>query len=315
MHSILKTTGLIAAPFTPMHEDGRMNLSVISGYAEHLGRFGIKGVFIGGTTGEGITLSLQERMDLCERWVSVAGSGLRVIAHVGHNSLEASCELAKHAARAGAQAIAGLAPFFYRPSSVLSLVEWCRRVAAAAPDLPFYYYHIPSMTGVSLSMLDFLAEANSRIPTLAGIKFTHEDIPEFAACVQAANGRFDMLFGRDELLLSGHQVGARGAVGSTYNFAAPLYNRILSEALADPAQAARLQAIAVQIIQIFLNCGANPLAAMKAHMRHLGVNCGPARLPLDNPTTTQNERLETALATSGLYDWAPLQSGSATRSP
>jgi len=311
METISKTTGLVAAPFTPMHQDGRMNLSVIPAYAEHLERFGVKGVFIGGTTGEGIALSLQERMDLCERWVSVAGASLRVIVHVGHNSLEASCRLATHAEQAGAQAIAGLPPFFFRPSGLGPLVEWCRRVAAAASKLPYYYYHIPSMTGVQVNMVDFLAKASSQIPTLAGIKFTHEDIAEFAACVQAAGGRFDMLFGRDELLLSAVQVGARGAVGSTYNFAAPLYHRIMVESVADPAQARRLQAIAVQMIQAFLHCGANPMAAMKAHMKRWGVDCGPARLPLDNLNGAQTDRLETALAASGLYDWVPLEVGSA----
>ena len=301
-----KTIGLIAAPFTPMHADGRINLAVITAYTDHLERSGVKGVFIGGTTGEGVALSLQERMDLCERWVAVAGDRLRVIVHVGHNSLEASCRLASHAEQTGAHAIAGLPPFFFRPSGVGPLVEWCRRVAAAAPDLPFYYYHIPSMTGVNVSMVDFLAEAAGRIPTLVGIKFTHEDIPEFGACVQAAGGRFDMLFGRDELLLSGYQVGARGAVGSTYNYAAPLYHRILAEAETDPAQAARLQAVAVKMIQAFLDCGAHPLAAMKAHMQRCGVDCGPARLPLDNLSPAQAERLETALVASGLYDWVPL---------
>ncbi len=309
METLSKTTGLIAAPFTPMHEDGRMNLSVIPGYAEHLERFGVKGVFIGGTTGEGIALSLQERMDLCERWVAVAGSGLRVIVHVGHNSLEASCRLATHAEQNRAHAIAGLPPFFFRPSGVAPLVEWSRIVAAAARELPFYYYHIPSMTGVGLSMVDFLSEAAKAIPTFVGIKFTHEDLPEFAACVQAAGGRFDMLFGRDELLLSALQVGARGAVGSTYNFAAPLYHRIIAMAVADPAQAGRLQAIAVQMIQAFLDCGANPLAAMKAHMKRWGVDCGPARLPLDNLSAAQAARLETALAASGLNDWVPVDAG------
>jgi N-acetylneuraminate lyase len=306
METQSKTIGLIAAPFTPMYPDGRINLSAISGYAEHLERFGVKGVFIGGTTGEGIALSLQERMDLCERWVSVVGSGLRVIVHVGHNSLEASCRLATHAEQTGAHAIAGLPPFFFRPSGVAPLVEWSRIVAAAARELPFYYYHIPSMTGVGLSMVDFLSEAGKAIPTFVGIKFTHEDLPEFAACVQAAGGRFDMLFGRDELLLSALQVGARGAVGSTYNFAAPLYHRIIAEAEKNSGEAARLQAVAVQMIQAFLECGAHPLAAMKAHMQRCGVDCGPARLPLDNLTTGQAERLEVALVASGLYDWVPL---------
>src|SRR3954469_8189210 len=120
-----------------------------------------------------------------------------------------------------------MAPFFFRPGTVQELVDFMAQVAAAAPALPFYYYHIPSMTGVHIPAAEFLRAAADRIPNLAGVKFTFENLMDYAECVRFSGGRFDVLFGRDEMLLAGLSLGAHGAIGSTYNFAAPVYHRII----------------------------------------------------------------------------------------
>ena len=119
-----------------------------------------------------------------------------------------------------------MAPNFFKPLSLELLVNWCERVATAAPDLPFYYYHMPVMTGVSFSMRTFLERAAASIPTLAGIKFTDENLFDFGRAIEFGIGRFELLFGRDEILLAGLALGATGAVGSNYNFAAPLFKSI-----------------------------------------------------------------------------------------
>ena len=93
------------------------------------------------------------------------------------------------------------------------LVECCAEIAAAAPRLPFYYYHIPIMTGVAVPMTTFLTEAARRIPNLAGLKYTANTLHEYQECVALDGGRFDVLFGFDELLLPSLAVGAAGAVG------------------------------------------------------------------------------------------------------
>jgi N-acetylneuraminate lyase len=285
---IQKTNGLIAAPFTPLLADGSLNLGAISGYARHLHRIGVVGAFICGTTGEGASLTLAERRAVAERWRQAAPPGLRVIVHVGHTCLADARELAAHAQAIGADSIACLAPYFFKPDGVAGLVEWCAQIAAAAPQLPFYYYHMPSMTGCNVCVADFLAAAAPRIPNLAGIKFTFEDLEDFARCLRFADGRYDVLFGRDELLHSALKLGARGAVGSTYNFAAPLYQRVIAAYdRGDEATAAALQARAVEMIQICVNGGGHPIANFKSLMRRLGVDCGPTRLPLTDPTVAQ----------------------------
>ena len=308
-----KTEGLIAAPFTPMRADRTLNLNAVDQYARWLHTNGVVGAFICGTTGEGSSLTMEERRQVAERWVAAAPAGLRVIVHVGHTSLADCCTLAAHAQSIGADSIGCLSPFFFKPAGVDGIVDWCEQVAATAPRLPFYYYHMPSMTGVSLKVSEFLRLASKRIPNLAGIKFTFEDLDDYGRCLQLEDGRFDVLFGRDELLLSALKLGARGAVGSTYNYAAPVYQALIAAyEQGDEPKAAELQALAVRMINAFVQCGAHPIAAFKWFMSQVAVDCGPVRLPLNEPTPAQLTTLGASLEASGIFAWVKRKSTEAT---
>ena len=140
-------------------------------------------------------------------------------------------------------------------------------------------------------MYDFLVEAAPRIPNLAGIKFTHEDLVEYSACLRFEDGRFDLLFGRDEILLPGLVLGAKGAVGSTYNYMPQIYRRLI-EAFdkGDFAAARALQAQATDIIGVMIRHGGLP--AGKAMMAMAGVDCGPVRAPLRKLDATQRAALQ-----------------------
>jgi N-acetylneuraminate lyase len=300
---IIKTDGLIAAPFTPMHSDCTVNLDAIEQYANRLLYDGVVGAFICGTTGEAMSLTIEERIQVAERWMLKAPKDLRVIVHVGHNAISDCKRLATHAQSIGADSIACMAPFFFKPNSLESLVQWCEHVASAAPNLPFYYYHIPSMTGVTIPVYDFLTVAADRIPNLVGVKFTYEDLEDFGRCLEFDNQRFDVLFGRDERLLAALDVGARGAVGSTYNFAAPLYRSLIDSFLAGDQQiATKHQALAVEMINTLVAGGSSPIATFKWFMKRIGIDCGPARLPLQNLTPKQIDTLETKMKAIGIYE-------------
>jgi N-acetylneuraminate lyase len=291
-----KTHGLIAAPFTPMNSGGQLELRAIKAYADWLHREGVVGAFICGTTGEGPSLTVSERLQQAEAWVADAPEDLRVIVHVGHNSLPESKRLAEHAAGIGAGAVACMPPYFFKPSSIGQVITWCAEVASAAPGLPFYYYHIPSMSGVNMVIADFLKAASGRIPNLVGVKFTHEDIEDFRNCLQVEDGRFDMLFGRDEILLTALETGARGAVGSTYNFAAPIYLRLIEAFDNGDFQHARtLQKQAVSLIDACIKGPWNATAAFKWLMGRMAVDCGPTRLPIPSLTTEEVLTLEEQL--------------------
>lgn len=274
--------GLTAAPFTPFHADGSLHAAVIPRYARFLRDNGVAAAFVCGTTGEGPSLTIGERLEVAAAWTEARA--LPVVVHVGHTSQAEAVRLAAHAREIGAAAISALAPYFFKPATARELAAWCAPVAAAAAPLPFYFYHIPSFTGVSFPVAEFLAEAAPLIPTLAGVKFTFEDLADYRRCLEADQGRFDVLFGRDELLLDALKLGARGAVGSTYNYAAPLYLRLIEAWRGgDEATARSLQEKAVRMIDLCAGTGVTHLAATKTLMADLGLDCGPVRPPLRNP--------------------------------
>jgi len=298
--------GLIAAPFTPMHPDGSVNLDAIGPYADLLHRNGLAGAFICGTTGEGFSLTTQERLNLAERWV-IATAGreqFKLIVHVGHASLAECRALAAHAQAAGAWGIGAMWSCFFRPRTVEELADFCAATAFAAPDLPFYYYHMPSMTGVNFPMIDLLQAVAGRVPNFAGIKYTWENLMDYGLCLAFEGGRYDMLFGRDEILLAGLVLGARGAVGSTFNFAAGLYRRILEAFGEGDLETARsLQGRSMEMIRLLVQFDGTALASGKATMKAVGLDCGPVRQPVRNLTAEQESRLFSDLAKTGLADF------------
>lgn len=279
---ILKIKGLIAAPFTPMNEDGSLKTGVIPDYAAKLKKDRLSGVFICGTTGEGMLMTPEERMEVAEKWIAEQTENFKVIVHVGTTSAKLSGELARHAEAKGAYATGSMGPLFLPPSGVNELVEFCAEVAAGAPGLPFYYYHIPSVSGVKISMVEFIQKAKEQIPNLAGIKFTDNNFMDMQQCLRLDNSRWDILHGYDEQLLAGLTFGAKGAVGSTYNFIAPLYYGVMEDFEKGNLQAAReKQSATIRVVKI-LNKYGGPIAAGKALMKLVGVDCGPCRLPLKN---------------------------------
>ena len=299
----LKLHGLVAATHTPFAVDGQLNLAVVEKQAEHLHRVEIHTVFIGGSTGESHSLTVEERLALAQRWSEVIrGSNLRLVVQVGSNCLADARSMAAQAQSLGFAAIAALAPSYFKPRSLDALVACCAEIAGAAPALPFYFYDIPVLTGVQFSMPDFLAVAAERIPTLAGIKFTNPDLMAYQRCLHVQQGRFDIPWGMDEYLLAALALGAVGAVGSSYNFAAPLYHRLMAAFSQGDLVAARAEQYrSVQLIELLAGFGY--MAAAKAAMAFLGVDVGPVRLPHTNLTLEQRTRLQASLERLGFFDW------------
>lgn len=297
----MKLTGLISAPLTPFDASANLDVARIPGYAAFLEKHGVSGVFVNGSTGESLSLSLAERKTSAEAWQAAKG-GLKHIVHVGANSIVEACELAAHAQSIGADAIGAMPPCFFRPA-MDGVIDYCEAVAAAAPKLPFYYYHIPSMTGVPLCVRDFLEQGAKRIPTLAGAKFTFEDTMDFQQCVELDGGRFNLLFGRDEMLIAGLAAGATGAVGSTYNYAAGVYLKAIAAFQAgDMATARACQAQAQALVRVLKESG-NGIACSKAIMALLGVDCGLCRIPLPRFDAAKMAWLKSRLDEIGFFGW------------
>jgi len=282
-----KLTGLIAAPHTPFNADSSVNYSVIDQIAEHLVAQNVKGVYVCGTTGEGIHCSVEERKKIAERWVKASQGQLSITLHTGALSIADSLELSRHADTLDIFATSVIGPCFFKPGNVEDLVEYCRINAQAAPSKGFYYYH-SGMSGLSIDMEQFLLLAGERIPNLTGMKFNSSDMYEYQRCLRVNNGQFDIPFGVDEFLPAGLACGAIGAVGSTYNYAAPLYHRLIeSFNRGDMKDVAACMDKVIAIIRVLVQYGG--VAAGKVAMQLHGIDVGDPRRPL-RPMTTEQKK-------------------------
>lgn len=303
MMNDFKMHELVAAAHTPFHGDGQLAPEVVEIQAAFFSANGIRTVFVTGSTGESHSLTTAEKLRIHEAWAAAAPRcGLRVVAHVGGNSLEDAKLLASRAQALGLAAVGALAPSYYRPASVEALVDCCAAIAAAAPELPFYYYDIPALTGVEFPMDRFLPLAAERIPNLAGIKCTNADLVGYRKALDAAGGRFDLPWGVDEAMLPALAVGARGFVGSTYNWAPALYQELREACAAGNFARARvLQSTAIAMIEAVAAAGF--VGSAKALMGRLGVPVGPARLPLGNPEPAAVDAMMRRLDVLGFGEW------------
>lgn len=266
---------------------------------EHVLGQDIDGLFVCGSTGEGPSLTARERRSVAEAHVDACAGRVPVIVHVGHNSLEEARALAEHAAGCGADAIAATPPSYLKPDGVEGVLGCLERIAEGAPDLPLSYYHIPRLTGVELCVAELLEAAVERLPSLRGVKYSEPALDDLLACTRAADGRYEILFGSDEMLLAGLATGAAGAVGSTYNFLGPLYRSVIDAFERGDLGAAREhQLTAVRAVREILRFP--PLPGLKAAMALLGADCGPPRRPLSPLTAEEVSALETGLRVAGL---------------
>ncbi len=291
-----KIKGLIDAPFTPFHEDGSLNLAPIPEYAALLARNGLRGVFINGSSGEGYMLTEEERMQLAEAWMAAVPKDFKVIVHVGSTSVMSSRRLAEHAQQIGAWGIGAMATPFPKIGSIEQLCRYCEEIASAAPNLPFYYYHIPAFNGAFLSMYDFLKAVDGRIPNFAGIKYTFESLYEYNRCRRYQNGKFDMLHGQDETILPCLAMGgAQGGIGGTTNYNGRCLTGILEAwEKGDLEKARQLQDFAQDVIDVICNFRGN-IVGGKRIMKLIGLDLGPNRVPFMSVTKEEEQELRRQL--------------------
>lgn len=300
---VLKEAVPFDADTVNMHADGAVDLDRIRPYADFLVEKGhCSGVFICGTSGESMSLTIEERKAIAQKWVEAAGGRLKVIVHVGGTSRPYCVELASHAQQIGADAIAAMAPVFFKSSCVSDLVEFLVPIAGAAPSLPFYYYNMPSMTGVNLPADEILHEGAKLIPTLSGVKFTHNDLMEMQKCIRADNASFEVLNGFDEILLAGLALGCKAAVGSTYNYMASIYDAVFKAfESGDIATARDMQWKAVEIVEVLVKHGGG-IRGGKLFMKLAGFDCGPCRLPIAPVSREEEDEARARLEKTSFFD-------------
>ena len=180
------------------------------------------------------------------------------------------------------------APYYQRAANVHELALTIAEVAAAAPGLPFFYYHIPVLTHVCFPMIELLREVDGLIPNFAGIKYTFEDMMDYLFCLEYGNRKYDILFGRDEMMLSALVLGGQGFVGSTYGYSAPVYLDLMEAyRKGDLKRAAALQYETDRLIAVLAKYGNG---TGKAFMKAAGLDLGPCRHPLTTLTEDRYAR-------------------------
>lgn len=291
-----KITGLINAPFTPFYENGEVNYEPIERYAQLLVKNGLKGVFINGSSGEGYMLTEEERMKLAERWMQVAPPDFKVLVHVGSTCVKSSKKLAAHAQEIGAFATGAMASPFPKVGRIEELVKYCEEIAAGAPNLPFYFYHIPAFNGVYLPMIELLQAVDGRIPNFAGIKYTFESLYEYNQCRLYKDGKFDMLHGQDETILPCLAMGgAQGGIGGTTNYnGCNLVGIINAWNSGDLDKARELQNFSQEVINVIVKYRGN-IVGGKRIMKLIGLDLGPNRTPFRNITPEEEKQLKADL--------------------
>jgi len=285
-----KISGLIAAPFTPFDENGELNLELIPHYYEMLKRNSVSGAFICGSTGEGVSLTFDEKVSVMAAWAKLTkrDPAFTLMMLLGGTNIKECQQLAELAEQVGVDVVSFTSPSYFKPANVDQLAKCCIEIASAAPNTAFYYYHIPVLTGGNFQMIDLLKKVHGVIPNFRGIKYTHEDFMDFLTCMNYADRKYDMLWGRDENMLSALVLGNKGAVGSTYNYAAPLYLDLM-EAYdgGDFEKANALQQQSIDMIALLGKYGG--ISVGKAYMNLIGLNCGKFRLPVSNMSAEQVE--------------------------
>lgn len=273
-----KLKGLIVAPFTGFTEKGEVDLSAVARQQKFYKDNGIIGAFVCGTTGEGSSLSLEEKKALFREWAKYRDEDFTVIGFVGGTSVKDAQELTAYAAACGLDAVAMTAPYYQKAANVHELALTLAEVAAAAPELPFFYYHIPVLTHVCFPIIELLREVDGLIPNFTGVKYTFEDLMDYQLCLEYGNRKFDILFGRDEMMLSVLVLGGEGFVGSTYGYSAPIYLALMDAFRnGDLTRAAAFQYETNRLITLLGKYGNG---TGKAFMKAAGLDLGPCRHPL-----------------------------------
>jgi N-acetylneuraminate lyase len=288
--------GILPAVVTPFDENGRFAPAALERLLGRLYESGVHGVYLCGTTGEGMLQSVAARQAIVETAMACTPPGRQVVVHVGADSPEEARALATHAARAGAHATSSLPPL----SAQFSFAEVRRYydALARASDLPFLVYYFPEISRAiaGIAQLEDLCS----LPNVIGVKFTDFDLYTMAAVARPGVAVFN---GRDEVLAAGLLMGACGGIGSFYNVAPDLFVRLYEAARAERWDEARAMQRRLNVL-IRLTLAFPLFPAIKQMLAWSGLDCGVCLGPRAALDETQKAALRAALVDAGFEDLA-----------
>lgn len=289
----MKLSGVVVAALTPLTSDG-VSLAderTFSAYYEFLLQYPIAGLFVCGTTGEGMALTLPERMETARRAVRLVHGRAPVLVHAGCASTAETALLAEQAAECGADGVVVVAPYFYAYDRQ-SLIEHFCVAARAAQGRPVYLYHLPSYTGNSIDV-EVLTAVQKACPNVCGVKFSDSDLAQMQAIQRAAGPDLNLLSGDDSLVLPGLALGTDGCVSGKSSVFPDLLQAILSAFRAgELAEARRAQMVLIELGDRLDQWPGVELACFKYALLRRGIDIGGMRRPHRPLSAAERARLD-----------------------
>ncbi|KIL40344.1 N-acetylneuraminate lyase [Gordoniibacillus kamchatkensis] len=273
-----KFRGIIVATNSCYDADGEVSPAALKRLVRFLIGKGVRGIYLGGSTGEGLLQSVEERKRMLEAAIEECKGEIAVIAHIGAINTRDSIELAKHAEQAGADAISAVPPFYYGHSQQAVKKHWTAIMDSAR--LPFIIYHIPSTTGFRLSA-SLLREIIEN-PQVIGVKASSGNTYELERFKEIGGPDFLVFNGSDEQYLAGRVMGADAGIGGTYGAMPELFVRL--ERLYAAGRLGEAQKLQTEINGIISDMLSIPIhfgVIEGAFLRLRGLDCGSVRPPME----------------------------------
>ena len=280
MSKLEKYEGVIPAFYACYDEAGEVSPERVRALTQYFIDKGVKGVYVNGSSGECIYLSVADRKLILENVMEVAKGKLTVIAHVACNNTKDSVELAKHAESLGVDAIAAIPPIYFRLPDY-SIAKYWNDMSAAAPNTDFVIYNIPQLSGTTLTPALYAEmRKNPRVIGVKNSSMPTQDIQIFVA----EGGEDHIVFnGPDEQFISGRVIGAKAGIGGTYAVMPDLFlklNQLIIDKDLDRAK--ELQHAINSVIYKMVSGRANLYAVMKEILRlNEDLDFGSVRAPLE----------------------------------
>ena len=294
MRDFSKYQGVIPAFYACYDDLGAVSATKVRELTRYLIGKGVKGLYVGGSSGECIYQSVEERKLVLENVMAEARGKVTIIAHVACNNTADSQELARHAEGLGVDAIAAIPPiYFHLPP--YGIAGYWNDISAAAPSTDFIIYNIPQLAGVSLTP-SLLAEMQKN-PKVIGVKNSSMPTQDIQMWKDQGGSNFVVMNGPDEQLVSGLAIGATGGIGGTYAVMPELFIKARELFCAgNPTGAFAIQNDICRIIYKMCAAHGNMYDVVKAILRKHGVDCGGIRKPLPSMNQEDTAIVEAANA-------------------
>lgn len=247
-------------------------------------KIGVKGAYVHGTTGEGVSLGHEEKKSLTKAWLDAraaakADKDFLLIVNVSSCVVHETLDHAKYCNDLGVDGIAFLPPFYYRPASVGQLAKYVKVVADAAPDLPLLYYHFPEMTNIDFPLGLFLQQVVNEVPSFAALKYTSKDIVQLTNIQREFGTRVKIFVGYEESMLAAFAVGLDSGVCAQFSFpeCVKSYNKIVDNVGKDIGKAREGQE---ELAKVAKELAVGSFVANVKRRLTRDLHVGGARLPI-----------------------------------